>query len=1023
MFNLNNNKPILHCFGDKKKRPLSRAIMPEMGKTKPVKGDDKFVEAYERLNQRQKEAVDAIEGPVMVVAGPGTGKTQILTLRIANILRQTDTAPAQILALTFTESGVASMRRRLAELAGSRAYAVVISTFHSFCNDIIKDYPEDFPRIIGSRHLSEVEQAEILEKLILSLPLKLLRPFGDPVLYVRPALGAINNLKREGVTVVEFKKILKQAREELDNTPDLIHEKGAHKGKLKGEYQKRYRELEKNDELALVYEAYEAELTEQKLYDYSDMIMEVVKTLQANPQLLQILQEEHQYILVDEHQDTNNAQNKVVELLANFHSNPNLFVVGDEKQAIFRFQGASLENFRYFQKLYPGAKLINLEDNYRSSQAILDSAHSLLAGPVELKAKAGRDDKPIKILPFTSREAELYFVATDIKRRLEAGVEASEIAVLYRNNNDAFPLSRMLEKVGVAFAIESDQDLLSQIDVRKLIVILAAIEKFGQSEFLAALLHLDLFNLDPLSVYQIIRRAREEKKDLLELIKAEDEFKSVYDKLAHWRQLASNDSLLGLVEKIVRDSGLLESILVAPDASERFAAIRRFYDEVASLVEGKPNATLTDLANYLETIEKHGLLIKRPRQARPGRVRLMTAHRAKGLEFEVVYIIGAETGHWGGKRQRDLIKLVPAVYTPNGQDDLSAGEDAEADERRLFYVALTRAKQEVLISYSQTSESGRELVPSSFITEIKPELKEEVETAGLNQAWEENQKVIFTDPALAGEGGVSSLNDKSFVRELFLAQGLSVSALNNYLECPWQYFYRNLIRLPETPSRPQLYGIAVHGALADFFNKALEREWSSELLLTLFEAHLLKQPLNETDYADLLSKGRESLAGWYAANHERWPRNVLTEFKIRGVLLTPDIRLTGVLDKIEFLGSGSEVKVVDYKTKKPMSQNQIMGETQSDDDGNYYRQLVFYKLLLDKYEDGKYVMQSGEIDFTEANDSGKYKQESFVITDEEVTELEELIKKSAKEILALSFWDKRCDRPDCQYCALRELMK
>lgn len=986
--------------------------MPGM---KGSKDSDKFLETYSRLNLKQKEAVDAIEGPVMVVAGPGTGKTQILTLRIANILRQTDTAPAQILALTFTESGVSSMRRRLAELAGARAYAVVINTFHGFCNDIIKDYPEDFPRIIGSRHISEVEQAEILEKLILTLPLKLLRPFGDPILYVRPVLTALNNLKREGVTVEEFKKILKASREALDNTPNLIHEKGAHKGKMKSEYQKHYREVAKNDELALVYEAYEQALAMGKLYDYSDMIMEVLKTLQTNPDLLQILQEEHQYILVDEHQDTNNAQNKVIELLANFHPQPNLFVVGDEKQAIFRFQGASLENFRYFQKLYSGAKLINLEENYRSSQAILDSAHALLPSPVALKAQADYQAKPIKILPFASREAELYFVATDIKKRIESAEEASEIAVLYRNNSDALPLARLLEKAGVNFAIESDQDLLSQTDVRKLTIILNAVEKFGQPEFLAAMLHLDLFDLDPLLIYRIIREAKNQKIDLIELVKSSPEFAPVYAKLSEWRRLANNDSLLALVEKIVRDSGLVEQILTAGgEAGDRFAGLKRFYDEVAGLVESNPTATLTDLFNYLETIKKHGLLIKRAKPtARAGLVRLMTAHRAKGLEFATVYIIGAEDGHWGGKRTRDLLKLVPGVYGSNETDD------QEADERRLFYVALTRAKQEVLITYSQTNESGRDLVSSSFIAEIKPELKAEIDTAHFAKQWEDNKAIIFAPVTKSSV----SLRDQKFIKELFLAQGLSVSALNNYLTCPWQYLYRNLIRLPETPSRPQLYGIAVHGALADFFNRALEKEWSERLLLDLFQAHLLKQPLNQTDFNDLLAKGNESLAGWYEANHERWPRNVLTEFRINGVLLTPDIRLTGVLDKIEFLTDGPEVKVVDYKTKQPMSRAAIQGETQTDDDGNYHRQLVFYKLLLNRYEDKKYVMQSAEIDFTEANPTGKYKQESFVIKDEEVAELEELIKKSATEILTLSFWDKRCDQKDCSYCALRELMK
>ena len=198
--------------------------------------ESKFNDALSKLNAEQREAVDTIEGPVMVVAGPGTGKTQILTLRIANILAKTDTAPEQILALTFTESGVASMRKRLSEIAGSRAYAVNINTFHGWCNEVIKKYPEDFPRIVGAKNIHEVDQVAILETLVDDLPLKLLKPFGDKFLYIKHLKRAIEDLKREGLTPTDFKNILSQERESFTNLPDLYHEKGAHKGKMKSEY-------------------------------------------------------------------------------------------------------------------------------------------------------------------------------------------------------------------------------------------------------------------------------------------------------------------------------------------------------------------------------------------------------------------------------------------------------------------------------------------------------------------------------------------------------------------------------------------------------------------------------------------------------------------------------------------------------------------------------------------------------------------------------------------------------------------
>ncbi|MBX4190371.1 UvrD-helicase domain-containing protein, partial [Candidatus Parcubacteria bacterium] len=226
-----------------------------------------FQELYKKLNKAQKEAVDAIEGPVMVVAGPGTGKTQILTLRIANILQKTQVEPGNILALTFTESGVVSMRKRLAEIIGTPAYSVSIKTFHGFCNDVIKNYPEEFPHIIGSTSITEVEQITILEQALQKLALKDLKPFGDPFYYVRSILGAINDLKREGITPQQFKELVIKEAAQFETMDDRYHEKGAHKGKMKGELQKLEKNIRKNQELSEIYQHYQDHLAQSKQYD------------------------------------------------------------------------------------------------------------------------------------------------------------------------------------------------------------------------------------------------------------------------------------------------------------------------------------------------------------------------------------------------------------------------------------------------------------------------------------------------------------------------------------------------------------------------------------------------------------------------------------------------------------------------------------------------------------------------------------------------------------------------------------
>jgi len=977
-----------------------------------------FDQSYAKLNPAQREAVDTVEGPVLVVAGPGTGKTQILTLRIANILRTTDAAPANILALTFTENATANMRRRLADMIGSPAYQVVISTFHSFCNDIIKNYPEEFPRIIGSTSITNIDQVQVIEKILEKFPLKLLRPFGDPLLYIRDIASAIDSLKREGLTADRFAEIIAGEDESFEHIPDLRHDKGQYKGRIKGQYEKLRRQIDKNLELAQVYVEYEKELAQRKWYDFSDMIMEVLRELSANASLLAQLQEEHQYILIDEHQDTNNAQNKIIELIASFHDNPNLFVVGDEKQAIFRFQGASLENFQYFSQLYPNAKLITLTDNYRSTQSILDNAHALIAGRAQLKANAPHAHEPIRIAACSSPLTELFFIAEDITAKIESGTPADEIAVLYRDNRDAFAIANVLQKSAIPFVIESDEDLLADIDVRKLILLLQAINDFNDSEALAKTLHIDFLRIEPAVAYDLIQGASKEHIPLIKLI--EKRLPDLFAQLSRWSSAAKNTELLPFIEKLLKESQLFDLIITSHDARRRLEVITTLFDNMSRLVESHPEAQLTDFLDYIDIVTRHNILIKKKKRSiGAAKVRLMTVHKSKGLEFDYVYIAGAYDGHFGGRTRRDKLKLLPAIYKllPDEKEDVNDDHETD-DERRLFYVALTRAKRGVMISYANVSDTGRDQVPTQFITELRPELIEMVDTASLDGRITELQQAIISPAVEQG----SDLHDPEYVSGLFRLHGLSVSALNNYLACPWRYFYQNLIRLPAVPESYLSFGIAIHASLNELFTHAKERGLSREHLLASFEQHLRQQPLSTRDMTDRLAHGLQVLGGWYDTYHEQWNLNTLTEFNIKGVDLTPDIRLTGKLDKIEFIGDGNEVNVVDYKTGSPKSRNHIMGETK-DAEGNYHRQLVFYRVLLDLFENGKYQMISGEIDFIEPNDAGKYKKEKFEITNDEVAELRATIERVADEIVNLKFWDSKCDDPKCEYCALRQLMK
>ena len=989
-------------------------------------GKTTFLGLYKKLNSEQKKAVDTIEGPVMVIAGPGTGKTQILTLRIANILRKTDTAPECILALTFTESGVFSMRKRLTEIIGSAAYRVRIHTFHGFCNDVIRRFPDSFQRLIGSEHISDIDKITLLKELIVGSELKWLKPFGDNFYYLNDIRKTISEIKRENISPDNLRTLVKQERDAFHTIDDLYYTEGKYKGLMRGVYRGMEKKIEKNTDLCLLYERYQEALSARKYYDYEDMIMETISVLSEDTDLLLSLQEEFQYILADEHQDANNSQNRLLELLANFHENPNLFIVGDEKQAIFRFQGASLENFKYFKRRYPDASIITLVVNYRSRQHILDSAHSLL--PSDTALHSHKKDTPsnrIALRVFSKTAYEYAFLAEDIKVKCDEGVLPEEIAVLYRNNSDADALVRTFEKTTIPFEVLSAENVLADTDIRKFLLILRAVSEFGNDGAFCEALHIDFLAVDPLDLYKALRYAQKKRVPPFSVLSSETKLKKAgitntktlygwYRAFRTWKKASDNMPLLDLFEVVANESGFITYILNKKEADIILQKVRGLFDDLAALTLRHREYRLADYLAYAALLDEHGISITKDSHSMPQkRVRLMTAHKSKGMEFEYVYIIGARDTHWGNKRQVTHFS-VPFESGAAGNND---------DERRLFYVALTRAREGVSISYTRENERGALQSPSLFVEEIDKTLIETVST-------DEFEKSVSIEKLLQPkkETGVHTIADKTFLNELFKEQGFSVTALNNYLACPWNYFYNNLLRLPKSPNKHMLFGTAMHNALKRYYDTMTDdtKACATDTLKTLFEEALLRQPFSEREYEEMRKKGAHALTG-YTLQSIKEGESVRSEFKIEthlplSLLDSPTLLLRGVLDRMDITPDGHSVVVTDYKTGKPKSRNAIEGKTKSDS-GDYKRQLVFYALLLQLFDNGRYTMTEGVIDFIEPDPRGRYRQERFSITQEEVTELTLIIQNTAAEITDLSFWNHRCDDTKCHWCALRDLMR
>ena len=346
--------------------------------------EKKFAEEYNRLNKEQRKAVDTIEGPVMVIAGPGTGKTQILASRIGKILLETDTSPDNILCLTYTDAGVVAMRKRLLQFIGPDAYKVNIYTFHAFCNDVIQENLSLFEKT-SLDPVSDLEKIQLFKELIDSFPKNhpLKRYRGDVYFEINNLQSLFSTMKREGWTPAFINQRIDEYLVDLPTRDEFIYKKkykDFNAGDLKKDKIEEQKErMEKLRAAVNEFDGFQQLMRKRNRYDFDDMINWVIKAFEENKNLLANYQEKFQYILVDEYQDTSGTQNRIVELLISYWDKPNVFVVGDDDQSIYRFQGANVENMLDFANSYKDNLLtVVLTNNYRSTQPILDISKTLI---------------------------------------------------------------------------------------------------------------------------------------------------------------------------------------------------------------------------------------------------------------------------------------------------------------------------------------------------------------------------------------------------------------------------------------------------------------------------------------------------------------------------------------------------------------------------------------------------------------------------------------------------------------------
>lgn len=961
---------------------------------------NEFERAFDRLNAVQRQAVEQVYGPVLVLAGPGTGKTQMLTTRIASILEQTDAQAENILCLTFTESAAVEMRERLQRWIGPDAYRVKIATFHGFCQWVMDQYPEIFYPLFGAQEIADdLQKALLYRQVIQSRKWEYFSSIWDEFVHQYDFLSAISSLKRENLNPAGLRDLLPAERTRLEADPDNFYKRKFKEFQV-GDWKPQAREkvenkLGKMAELADLWEAYEVALGEAGLYDFDDLINRVVTQLKTNENLRLDLQEKFQWLLVDEYQDTNNSQNAILWQLTEGVEQPNLFAVGDDDQSIYRFQGASVANIKAFRAKFPKRLEVNLQENYRSHQSILDAAyavveHNLDRASTEKKLLAQKTDfqapHPGKIIraELPTQFSEIAWLVKTIETQLAAGIPPQEIAILVRKNREIAELARELPKFGIPVSAQIFADIFQHETVRQLILMLQIFADAKHDEKFFDLLHADFLQIEPSVLLRLsLDKPNGESivKSLLEQPSDNEQLQRFFDFFMTARRDFHHCRPPVLAEKFLYESGLAE-FMTAKKRTEDWQHVRKF---IAWIREQNQ----TDLNAVLERIELHQSLgipvrpdpLPRDKQA----IQIMTAHKSKGQEFEVVLVPGLQDRKWGNPRSGFGMAL------PQLNDQVFEEND---EERRLFFVALTRAKAQVYLSFHQTDFGGRAQSPSQFWHELPDSLVEDLATESEEAALQELLPVFFTQTEKTltnAEKEILLTRVRQFV--------WSASSLQVYLDCPRQFLYQYLYRFPRRPLPQMALGVSLHQALERFFKTLLQKpDAGPAVLLGEYEHALAGQNIPREQYDDFLDHGREILQTYYDQKlqnfQEIYPHGYLLEHPF-GIVELEGLRLTGTMDKVVFLDDKkTQAKIIDYKSGRPKAIKP--GES-------YWRQLVFYDLLAHHSTSTPWRAESGVIEFLTPDANGKLGTRELSVTSQDRQQVIDELKASQVAIESLSF--------------------
>lgn len=1069
--------------------------------------DRQFKEAFAALNVRQRQAVETIDGPVLVIAGPGTGKTQLISTRVGHILQTTDTPADSILLLTFTEAGVQAMRERLTKLIGRPAYDVQLSTYHAFGGEIFRRYPDYFE---GAQQLSLIEELgadSVLRGIISKLPYSNPLKFADS--YITDIKGFISDAKRALLepddikriaednleTLSQINKLAKNALKDLTKVskssvpifeelrsiisayppkalPDSIaalsiyaqaelddaleHFKSTNKTTKLTEWKNQWLTKDDKGNFILdgarlnsrllsaggIYDKYQKTLRRQGQYDYDDMILRAIEVLETHPDLKYSLAERYSYIMLDEFQDTNPAQFRLVELLTDHPVNegrPNVLAVGDDDQAIYAFQGAEQGNMAAFARHYKGVRVISLEENYRSQPGIVLAGQNIAAqitnrlhhefDGIEKTIVAVSKNLPepakIEALEFKSDAAQYEWVANQIKKIIGAGIPAGEIAVLAPKHRYLAPILPYLTRLGLPIRYERrenilDEPLVYQLErMSQLVLALADGNETLANSIWPEVLSYDFWNVPADKIWQINWQSGESHQPWTAQLLNDETLNAV---ASFFLRLAAMLPLTSLEQQMDALIGLPESVEIFSLASASPLYNYYFSDDTSQKSSLQFTKLISDLnvlrshlrdwrrwqdgpiglRAFVEFTEGHraanlNILNTSPYHEADNAVNLLTAYGAKGREFQAVFLIAALDEVWGSASRNQGYRLsLPANLS------FIRYQGASEDERlRLMFVAATRAKTRLYItSYKQDLAGKRysrlkyldieeqddqllsNILPAKF-KHIKSDESEGLPLRAASDYWQAKHLPPL-DPQL-----------REVLGPRLARYQLSATHLNQFTDIvnfgPQSFFMNCLLRFPSAPTTTSAFGTAIHNSLR-FAGNILAGEGalpSQQRLVEIFEAQIGRIDLPADEQANLIDRGRLSLQAWlkHSAPDLRPADLFEYDFKNEGSVCGP-ARLAGKIDRLVIDERNRKVTVIDYKTGQSYQrwQSSIIKLHK------FRQQLGFYKLLIESSSRFRgYSLEKGIIEFVEPDENGRIIRLEMAYEETEIQSLKSLI--------------------------------